>query len=351
MKRLLYTVVFSLAAVSCSVKLPESFYKKQLPERDYVENTKNKYILHFDKSHEAAYLKQPEELVSPQFNDSIAVVRKQATRPYFAIISGTDTALVANRHIYFKDVVNFRDIGGLKTVDGKTVKWGRIYRSDNLSKLRTGEFEKFNDLGIQTVYDLRTDNEIKGKEDHLPAGTAYIHFSTVEDNEDLLNKMRKRVIDGEITEERSLQLMLNLYRGTVSDNIPLLRQLLQQIINANEPVLYHCSAGKDRTGIVTALLLSILKVDRQTITNEYMLSNYYRREKLQKIVSKAKLAKIVKPHLAIKAIQNFMGVDERYLNAAFDVIDTKYRGMDKFIQNQLGINAAEQERIIKKFTY
>jgi protein-tyrosine phosphatase len=357
MKRLLFLAAIALLTASCGVSLPQSFYKKSLVEENYVENTKNNYSLYFNTADEDAQVQlqsNPEAIkwIKTGSGDSnTTLLTKQIHRPYFTITTDTDTLTLSNRSIYFKEVVNFRDIGGLKTTDGKTVKWGKIFRSDNLSNLKESEFPKFEDLNIRTVYDLRTTHEIKGKEDHIPAGTTYIHAPTLEDNEDLLSKMRAKVINGEITDEQSRTMMLDLYRSVISDNIPALKKLVQQIVNSNDAVLYHCSAGKDRTGVLTAILLSILKVNRETITQEYLLSNYYRRAKLENIMSKVKVAKVVKRHIDVKAIQNFMSVDERYLNAAFTEIDTKYGGIDQFIENQLGIDATQRELIIKELTY
>ena len=345
--------------MSCGVTLPDSFYRKPLHESSYVENNNNNYSLYFYEDAGISTVWQPRggkmafrwTTHDKALQEGIITLKGQKHRPSFYLSSGIDTTIVLNRQVWFKKVVNFRDVGGLATKDGRTVKWGRLYRSDNLSGLKKEEFDKFNDLHIQTVFDLRTANEIKGKEDNLPPNTSYVHFPTVEDNEDMLTKMRGKVVNGKITEEQSLQLMLQLYRGSIADNVPLLKELVRQILHSDNPVLYHCSAGKDRTGIVTALVLLVLNVDRQTIVNEYLLSNYYRRAKLQKILTKATLAKAIKWHLQLKAIQNFMAVDERYINAAFGLIDTNYGGTDLFIQNQLGISADDRSRIIAKFTY
>jgi len=351
MRVLFYVFCISLLA-SCSTQLPQHFYTKSLQEDNYIDNYKSTYTLYTnkDKANITAYTLV--DTTKHILNGRAWVIKNKHQRPYIKMISGNDTAVVANRHIYFKNVLNFRDIGGLKNTEGKTVKWGKIYRSDNLSRLRSYEFKKFNDLGIKTVFDLRTPQEIEGKKDHLPVEVTYVHAPSVLDHGDLLANLRGRVLRGEISDEESVQFMADFYRGIVADNVPALKELLQAIlIKANEPVLYHCSAGKDRTGITTALILSILKVDRETIMNEYLLSDYYRREKVEGTLTKAKLAKVVKPRLAVGVIQNFLSVDERYLNEAFNYIDNNYGGIDAFIKNQLGISDNQRLEIIKKLTY
>lgn len=349
MKRFFHIGFCLLILSSCSSQLPSSFYKKELSEKNYVENKKDNYSIHIDP--ENKLLKEGISENISQLNDSVFILKNQKRRPTLKIISKNDTTQITNRNIYFKNVVNFRDIGGLKTLDGKQIKWGKLNRSDNLSKLKSSEFKKLNSLGIKTIFDLRTANEIKGKEDSLPENITYIHFPTVEDNEDLLNKMKSKVINGEITEEMASNLMLQLYEGNISDNISTLSKLIHQIINSDAPVLYHYSAGKDRTGIVSALVLSILNVDRELIIDEYLLSNYYRRNKIESLIFKAKIAKIVKPKLQLKAIQNFMRVDEKYINIAFQTIDSKYGGMENFIKNELKISTEQRNAFIKKLTY
>jgi protein-tyrosine phosphatase len=352
MKSLLTVFLLFLLFTSCSLKLSSSYYDKTLHEAFYVDNVKDSYTLHYNPSgiSGVSLTDTPGNLRSDEKDSTLSLTNRRS-RPFFQLLSAHDTILVANRQIDFRNVINFRDIGGLQTQDGKIIRWGKIFRSDNLSDLKTSEFYRFNDLHIQTVYDLRTQSEIKDKPDHLPGTTRYVHFSVLKDRGDLLSALRTKVLNGALTRQQSVDLTQELYEGSVGENLPAIRELIHRILESDEPVLYHCTAGKDRTGIVTALLLSILHVDRQTIMNEYLLSNYYRRPKIEKMLSRAKLAKLVKPHLDLTVIENFMKVDPQYLNATFAVIDQRYGGMEKFIQSELGFDAVSRQAIIGKFTY
>ncbi|MCF2445019.1 tyrosine-protein phosphatase [Dyadobacter sp. CY345] len=350
MKTRLLILLFPVLLPAC-VKLPARYDEKTLKEEYYVENNKNDYVLHYTKTADSqVFLIEQGKQTLLNSKENPLTLTNQAKRPYFKTISGKDTLILSNRRIDFENVINFRDIGGLKTLDGNTVRWGKIFRSDNLADLEPAAFEKFNDLKIRTIFDLRTASEIKGKEDHLPENVSYRHVPCVKDNGDLLTQLRGKLLRGEISEAQSLQMTTELYQNMVTSDLSSLRELLQNILNSDEPVLYHCSAGKDRTGVVTAMILSILHVDRKTIFDEYLMSNYYRRDKLKKILGRAKLGKIIKPKINLKVIENFMSVDERYLAATFSVIDTRYGGTDLFIKNQLGINDQERQRIIKKLT-
>lgn len=267
------------------------------------------------------------------------------------LLENTNDSHSEEHYISFKHTTNFRDIGGLPTMEGKKVKFGLVFRSDNLSKLKRREFDRFNALQIQTVIDLRTKNEIESKKDNLPENVIYFASPIVSDQGDLMAQMKGKVLRGEVSEEESRALMKEFYTKCITDNIPLLQEIIQKIAIAEEPILYHCSAGKDRTGIVTALLLSILKVDRETITNEYLLSNYYRSAKIKSTIQKAKLLKVIRPNLKTTVILNFMSVDSDYINAVFETIDQNYGGVDAFITNELGINASMREKIINRLTY
>ena len=352
-----YTTLFVLTITSCQVSLPDKHYRKSLQEDIYVENVRDNYTLHLNNKTSAFQVSlQPLPEAAGQNTeetrpDSTIVFKNlKSYRPYINLVSGGDTTVVSNRHIYFENVLNFRDIGGLKTRDGKTVRWGNIYRSDNLSKLKNKEFDKFSEMHISTVYDLRTDHEIKGKEDNLPSNVRYVHTPTVQDNEGEIAKLRAKVIGGEISEKQANELTVKFYRDAVTVNVNSLKEIINKIVDSNEPILYHCSAGKDRTGIVSAIILSILNVDRQTIVNEYLLSNYYRRDKTEKTLGKAKLAKIIKPKMDLKAIEVFITVDESFINATFSAIDEQYGGIDNFIESQLGIDGKKRMEIISKLT-
>ncbi|TLV04123.1 tyrosine-protein phosphatase [Dyadobacter luticola] len=261
-----------------------------------------------------------------------------------------DSLLPARRHVAFENEVNFRDLGGFKTTEGRTLKWGKIYRSDNLSELKTSEFPKFEDLHIKTVFDLRTNQEIEGKEDHLPAGVTHLHTPTVADEAGQIAGLKKRVIDGGLDEAEARKITTDFYKDAVSVNVDSLRGIIHRILDQNEPVLYHCSAGKDRTGIVSALILSILHVDRETIMKEYLMSNYYRAEKNSRTLGKAKAGKIIKRKMDLDAITVLITVDESFMQAVFDTIDQRYGGMDNFIKNQLGYDATARSELVLKYT-
>ena len=350
----IYLFIISLA--SCRVQLPQKYNQKTLTEANVVDNHKDNYVLHLENGDPQTniYVSTADNTVKfisiADWQGKEVTLKRRQSRPFFTIADKKDSVLVSNRLVDFEKVTNFRDLGGIKTQDGRMVKWGRIFRSGNLSGLKKNEFDKFKDLDIQTIYDLRTSHEIDGKEDRLPVETKYIHAPTVKDNEGQIAQLRAKVIAGKISEMEAREQTAAFYKDAVSLNVGSLRDIIGQIAGSEQPVLYHCSAGKDRTGIVSALILSILNVDRKTIMDEYLMSNYYRTKKTEKLLGKARLAKIIKPRMNLKAIEVFMTVDAAFMNAVFEVIDKQYGGTDKFIENQLQINQETRNRIINSLT-
>ncbi|MFI2742285.1 tyrosine-protein phosphatase [Zhouia sp. PK063] len=255
-----------------------------------------------------------------------------------------------SRHVAFDDVVNLRDLGTLPTKDDRIIKKGLIYRSDNLSGLRSDEFTRFSGLGIKEVIDLRTQYEADEKPDHLPKSVTYKHIKVLADKDNVIGGLRDKVIKGEVSEKESQELMEYFYAQMMEQNLPVFKELVHEVLDADEPILYHCTAGKDRTGVLTALVLEVLKVKRNQIDADYLLSNYFRQEKINHTLRLAGLAKVIHPHLDLKTIENFMKTDESYLDAVYTIIDEKYDGMDAFIKNQLGISDEQREQYIEKFT-
>lgn len=172
---------------------------------------------------------------------------------------------MAERGVAFTNVFNFRDLGGYRTVDGQTVRWQRLFRSDDLSRLADDDAARFAELGIRTVVDLRRPDEIDelGRIPQLP-GFAYHHVhlvypmwqsQTFTDTAQRADYVRERY--NEILDEATLGV----------------GQTLRLIADPDAaPLVFHCRAGKDRTGVISALSLSLLGVADEDIADDYQLS-------------------------------------------------------------------------------
>lgn len=250
-----------------------------------------------------------------------------------------------------KKVANFRAVGNIKNTEGRTLKEGKFYRSAHLYKLRKKSFNSIEKLGIKEIIDLRNSKEIAEKPDQLPAGIIYKKYSAFEDEGDQLAQARKLVLKGKVNASDADKRMIDFYREYVTENPEIIKSIINEVMESKEPVLYHCTAGKDRTGIITALVLTILKFDKETIYNEYLLSNNYRKDLVQKRLRLANTLHFLYPKMDLQVLEKLSWVEKRYLDAAFDEINKKYGSTDAYIQRVLGISDSKREEYIQKFTY
>jgi protein-tyrosine phosphatase len=173
--------------------------------------------------------------------------------------------MTADRHVPFDSLCNFRDLGGYATADGRTTRWRTLYRADSLGRL-TGEddLRRFRDLGIGTVIDLRYPWEIAAA-GRLPEadGLTWLNLSIEHRTYD------QSRIDPDIDPWRYLA---DRYAEVAADGTAELRRALETIAAADAPVVFHCASGKDRTGLLAALVLALLDVPVETIAADFALT-------------------------------------------------------------------------------
>lgn len=254
------------------------------------------------------------------------------------------------KNIKIKKVHNFRTLGNIQNSEGKTLKEGRFYRIAHLHQLKKRSFGELENLGIKEVIDLRNSKEIADKPDQLPADMVYKKYSAFEDKGDQLSQAKKLVLKGKVNGSDADKRMIDFYREYVTENPEMIRKIITEILESDQPVLYHCTAGKDRTGIITALILTILKFDKETIYNDYLLSNDYREKLVHKRLRLANNLHFLYPKMDVKVLEKLSWVETAYLDAAFNEISKKYGSIDTYIQQVLGISENKREEYINKFT-
>ncbi|MFJ3161057.1 tyrosine-protein phosphatase [Streptomyces kanasensis] len=171
-----------------------------------------------------------------------------------------------DRHLVFERLHNFRDLGGYATEDGRVVRWGRLYRSDSLGKLREGgDWDRFLGLGVRTVIDLRYPWEIDGR-GRVPAHPSFAyHNLSVEHRPYDQSRLTADVAIGPYLAERYLEV--------AEDGVRELRRALELIADAGSgPVVFHCASGKDRTGLLAALVLGLLRVPEDVVVEDFALT-------------------------------------------------------------------------------
>ncbi len=243
---------------------------------------------------------------------------------------------------------NFRDLGGYQTEDGRRVKPGMLFRSDQLDRLTDADLAAMEGLHLAYVVDLRTESERAREPDRLPRGAKPLILDVSADADGSLGgDMRKA--QAEITAGRGVELLEAANRDFVS--LPSAQAAYRALVAlvadpATGPLVYHCTAGKDRTGWASAVLLSILGVPRERIYYDYLASNAYLAQKNAGILAslKASGAPIDPANL-----EPVLGVRRAYLDSAFAEVDRVYGTMDAYFREGLGLSDAQIETIRSKY--
>ncbi|MCX4961334.1 tyrosine-protein phosphatase [Streptomyces virginiae] len=168
------------------------------------------------------------------------------------------------RHVEFERLHNFRDLGGYRSADGRTVRWRTLYRADSLGKLVGADRERFLKLGIGTVIDLRYPWEIEAK-GRVPEADRfrYVNLSIEHRPYD------QAEIDPDIDPWRYLA---DRFAEVTEDGADEIRQVLEELAQAPGPAVFHCTSGKDRTGLVGAFVLTLLGVERADVLADFALT-------------------------------------------------------------------------------
>lgn len=333
-------------------------YTRTLKEFIYVNSNVDSIELNFTKPglYKIAVGESPKDINwsnSIVTNNSKITFKRDIPRPFYGVITANnDTLIVAERKLIIADLANFRDLGGIKTTEGRHIVWGRFYRSDALSELLTAEFPYVEDLKVGKVFDLRTEAEIEKAKDNIPKNIIYEHFPIFSDKEDgMIAGLGQSLALGKLTKQKAEDIFVKMYVSFAKDDTLKFNNLLHQVIIAdNYPNIFHCTTGKDRTGYTAAMILALLKVDRQTILDEYEMTNFYTQKLIREsaqAISKLGYGDKISPDVA----KVLMSVNKKFLEASFDYIDKNYGGMDAYIKNQLGFSDEERAKLIAEFTY
>ncbi|MGH9045953.1 MAG: tyrosine-protein phosphatase [Acidimicrobiales bacterium] len=168
-----------------------------------------------------------------------------------------------DRHVELENALNFRDVGGYPTQDGRTVRWRRLFRAGGLSELTAADLVVLRALGIQTVLDLRSTAEWESGTFPVKEISVALHHLPIV--EEILDPTRYELPEG---------MLAARYQDYTRIGAPNIGRAISMVAEPeSHPVVVHCLAGKDRTGVIIALVLSLLGVDDDTIAEDYALSN------------------------------------------------------------------------------
>lgn len=256
---------------------------------------------------------------------------------YLMVFNDKYRVRVATRNINVPGVQNFRDLGGYKSsATGQNICWGKLYRSAQIDSIDYCSFRELKNIGIRTIVDLRSEEELKNYP-KLQDGFHVVHIPIETGNMDelLLNIQRGKVKCDTVyrTVEQMNRKLINSYQKEF-------KQIFEILLDSNNyPVIIHCSSGKGRTGVVSALILAALGVNEDVIMQDYRLSNDY-----FNIPNVSKYAYQL-PSNSQEAITTLFSAKEDFLNAAKAEAERMYGDIPTYLEKALGLNKEKIKKL------
>jgi len=249
---------------------------------------------------------------------------------------------------------NFRDLGGYKTSDGRTVKSGLIFRSGELPRLTDDDVQKLQNLGVKTVVNFLTDKEIKASgADRLPKNIKTIHLPIAGgDSGDgglavVILDARRKADFSKVPVDLNPEIHRLIVREAKTQYAALLRSLAD---SEKRPLLFHCSHGVHRTGTAAAVVLSALGVPWESVRKDYLLSNEFRKEEVARRLNQlrdlaAKNQGIKLAAVDMTNIKAFYILQPTYIDASLDEAVKRHGSMRKYIRDGLKITDEEVKQL------
>jgi protein-tyrosine phosphatase len=280
----------------------------------------------------------------PAGQSSLRLDRPASTRVFVSVSpAGSGSGLVvAERRVPLEGAVNFRDLGGYLTTDGRWTRWGCVFRSDAFHALTNADQVRFAELGLRVVYDLRSERERAALPNLMPDDGAVrsiqLDLSAGHDESGALPPLEQL--------REGAGFVMELYRGMVSNGAPVFGTLLSGLAEPGGlPAVFHCLWGKDRTGVAAAVLLSALGVPDEDVIGDYVLTQQYRS---QQDVETA-LANLHGAGVPPEAAAGVVGTPGWVVGALLAELRQRYGSIDDYLLGPAGMarsSLAELRRLL-----
>lgn len=240
-----------------------------------------------------------------------------------------------HRVLPLEGATNFRDLGGYMGHGGRRVRWGLLHRSDHLGNLSAADQALLTQRGLAAVLDFRGVHEAA----EMPCAMRGVkhHALTIEPS--VVQNMNSLVATGrELNGALTHELMCRLYRDLINEQSHRYTSFFAHVLQAPGPLVFHCTAGKDRTGVAAALLLAALGVAREVIEQDFLLTNQFFKPRFEN-----------RNDLPQEVLAVLWSVRLDFLHAAFDAIDKDHGGMPRYLRLRLGLDDAAQRALAGRY--
>ncbi|WP_022682407.1 tyrosine-protein phosphatase [Sphingobium bisphenolivorans] len=235
---------------------------------------------------------------------------------------------------------NLRDFGGHGTADGRRVRRGMLYRSGTMALLTEADAALLQSLGIRAICDFRRPNERTAEPTRWHGAEVDYFCRDYVETSGVLGEVLK---SDDATAEDMRQAMIALYRAIPVDHAASYRAMFAQILAGRVPILINCSAGKDRTGFGAALILTALGVTRETILQDYLLTNVHADWNWLLTQRDTRISRAWRRRPDM--LEPLLKVDPAYLDSLFATLDKSHGGMDGYLTDALGVDGAARDAL------
>ncbi len=240
-----------------------------------------------------------------------------------------------DRVLRLQGATNFRDLGGYTGEGGRPVRWRRLFRSEHLGGLTLADQASLAAFGLTKSFDFRGQAERAAMPNRLPG--VLQHSLAIEPS--VAQRVQDLTAAGtQLTAPAMAALMEELYRRLVNEQVHRFAELFEHLLQADAPLVFHCTAGKDRTGVAAALILLALGVPRDVVRQDFLLTNaHYRHPPLPPTDTPADVLAVL------------WQVQEGFLDAALQAIDVDHGGVDSYLRVRLGLSDAARSALAERY--
>lgn len=276
-------------------------------------------------------------------------------RTYFIMqMEGYEDEIFAERKLPLKGCCNFRDLGGFITKDNRRVKWDKFYRADQLNALTDEDLIYLDSVGLKAIIDYRGVKEAENEKDRDITGAEYINVPAMNMDE---SKAANEKFDFEflIKNANSIPEFANpvAFLAKGYEKMPFDNKAFKKIIEltseSDTPFVQHCKSGKDRTGVGSALILLILGVDLNEVKEDYMASNFYRRNYNEHVKEKYKA--VITDKKVEELFNIILEVKNEYFDAFINAILAKYNTLEEYFEKEYDLDIDKINKLRNEYLY